>query len=65
MAAYLLAEHGAMEPLLHGDLDTALSGASMVWAALPRGRDLPNRRRDQPYMRYDTLRSNFDLNRSP
>jgi len=65
MAAQLLVERGAMGPLLSGNLDAALSGASLEWAALPIGPNLPSRHRDQPYMPYDKLRSTFELDRSP
>ena len=50
MAAQLLAERGAMGPLLSGNLDAALSGASVEWAALPKGPNSSNRYPHQPYM---------------
>jgi muramidase (phage lysozyme) len=65
MAAQRLVDRGAMAPLLSGNLDAALSGASHEWAALPKGRNLSNRYQDQPYMPYDKVRSTFDLNLSP
>lgn len=65
MAAQLLVERGAMGPLLSGNLDAALRGASHEWATLPKGPNLSNRNLGQRYMPYDKVRSTFELNRSP
>lgn len=48
MAVQLLIDKGAMKPLLVGNIDAALSGASVPWVSLPVGPGLPNRRHDQP-----------------
>lgn len=66
MAAQLLDEHRALEPLLKGDLDAALAGAAIPWRSLPRGPGQPNIRQPvQPYMPYDKVRSLFELNQTP
>jgi muramidase (phage lysozyme) len=65
MAAQLLVREGAMGPLLAGDFDAALRAASNAWASLPTGPNLPGRWPNQPYKPYHTVRSIFELNRSP
>lgn len=64
MATYLLDRRGALEPLIRGDLDAVLPGASKEWASLPTGPGQPGRY-GQHYTPYDQVRSIFDLNRSP
>jgi muramidase (phage lysozyme) len=63
MAAQLLKEKGALAPLLNGDLDTALEGASKTWASLPQGPAQAGRT-GQPYTSYDQVRRLYDLYRS-
>lgn len=43
----------AIDNILSGDIDNALSKASHPWAALPQGSGKPNRYAGQPYMKYD------------
>jgi muramidase (phage lysozyme) len=62
MAAQLLVEDRAMEPLLSGNADAALSGAPRTWASLPKGPNLPNRYPGQPYMPYNRVLSNLKHN---
>lgn len=65
MAVYLLDHRGALEPLLRGDLNAVLPGASREWASLPKGPGLGNRYPGQPFMASNDVSSIFDLNRSP
>lgn len=65
MAAQLLVERCAMGPLLSGNLDAALSGASVEWASLPKGPNSSNCYPHQRYRSHDKVRSTFELNLSP
>jgi muramidase (phage lysozyme) len=44
LAAQLLTQKGAMQPLLKGDLDAVLAAAAPTWRSLPSGRDQPGLR---------------------
>lgn len=65
MAMYLLDHRGALEPLLRGDLNAVLPGASWEWASLPKGPGLGNRYPGQPFTSSDDVRSIYDQNWVP
>jgi muramidase (phage lysozyme) len=59
MAVHLLHKRGALKPLLSGDLDAALPGASRPWASLPKAPGEAGRY-NQPYKPYEAVRSTFE-----
>lgn len=59
MAVHLLRQCGALQPLLSGNLDAALPGASRPWASLPQAPDKAGRH-NQPYKPYEAVRSTFE-----
>ena len=64
MAMYLLDRRGALDPLLRGDPDAVLPGASREWASLPQSAT-EGSYYYQRFTPYDRVWSIFDLNRSP
>jgi len=59
MATELLSQRGSLSFILSGDFDSALTGASRTWAALPQGPGLPNRY-DQPYKTYNQVNTYYN-----
>ncbi len=59
MAVHPLHKRGALKPLLSGDLDAALPGASRPWASLPKAPGEAGRH-NQPYKSYEAVRSTFE-----
>lgn len=62
LAIEILRTMKAIDSIKAGDIDGALALASHRWAALPQGKDKPNRYPGQPYMKYDDFIKTYKAN---